>query len=324
MRILPTKPLAALALTLTLLGVAACDQLTATVQAVSALTRTPDLANSQGMDSQLTQILPLDQLETTKGVGVITALGQKESVTSTAPPAPITGALVRVEWTDTQSGHKVSLCESAEAGAEGTYHATNVPSDKKCGDPLLDYVDNTKYTTTIETASDLYTLSVTAPPAIDAANVTFTPALSPAAPVSMGSDLIGVSLPSHSKSSALTIDWSADAAASDRHAFLVVIRINFVGDATVAQSALQAANWQADPQNPVYDNAPRDPSGFIQLVTATPATSEEIPATTFDTTGLYIVLLTPVELSTEKSSNLALLGSAALAGVGTSFVMWVD
>ena len=136
-----------------LFALTGCDQLTATVQGVSVLTRTPDLSrDAVGMDANLAQYLPFGDLSEQAGVGLFAGLAQKESATSTATPEPLPGALVRLEW----DGGVVDVCEITDQGAEGTYSATNIPSND-CGDANLEYVDNVEYTTTFETGADLYT-----------------------------------------------------------------------------------------------------------------------------------------------------------------------
>ncbi|MEE8408930.1 MAG: hypothetical protein V3T05_04955 [Myxococcota bacterium] len=294
---------------ITLLALATgCEQLTATVQAASFLTRTPDLANADGMDPDLVAALPLDDLSVKEGVGVFVGLAEKESATSTAAPIPIAGAGVEIAWETSQ----VLVCPIDEPDADGTYAATNLPTET-CGDPALAYVESTKYITRIETGTDLYTIEVIAPAGIDAANVSFSPNLAPAA------DFFGASLKRHSANTKLTVDWSADPASNERNSFLTVVRLNFNGGG----NALDAGAWTVDANNPVFDNFPREPKEMMDLVLKQPVTSVVIPAADFDTNGIYLIVLTPTELSTVVSSNLA-LGSGGLAGTGTAWIFLVD
>lgn len=286
-----------------------CDQLTATVQGASILTRTPDLANADGMDPNLVNALPFDQLGVKEGVGVFVGLAEKESATSTAVPTPIPGASVNIAWETSQ----ITVCHIDDIGAEGTYAATNLPTET-CGDPNLTYVESTSYITRIETGTDLYTISVTAPPGIDPANVAFSPNLAVAA------DFFGASLKSHSTATALKVDWSADAASNERNAFLTVVRINF---ASGGSNALDPTAWTVDANNPVFDNFPRQPKEMMDLVLKQPVTDVTIPFDVFDTNGIYLLVLTPTEMSTDVSVNLA-LGSGGLAGAGTAWIFWVD
>ncbi|MCK5689281.1 hypothetical protein KAI87_08425, partial [Myxococcota bacterium] len=105
------------------LSVVACDQLTATTQAVAILTRTPDLAEAITDTALRTAVLAeLAKLDVEEGVIAAVGMGERETPTSTAQPDPIMGASIDVSWgTDT-----ADLCEITEPGAEGTYGCTNI------------------------------------------------------------------------------------------------------------------------------------------------------------------------------------------------------
>jgi hypothetical protein len=282
------------------------------------LTRTPSLASAEnagqatviGSSSQgdrpLTDILPFDQLSEQAGVGVVAGLAEKESVTSTAAPTPIPGALVQLEW----DSSAIDVCEINPQDPDGTYGASSIPS-ADCGDDTLAYAEGSEYTTTFETGSDLYSITVTAPPAIDAGNVAFSPAMTSAG-------VYGITGLKQHDGGDLLVDWSADPSANDRHAFLTLVRINFSGTDPLADNA-----WTPDANNPVYDNAPREPGAMIDLVLNEPVTHVTIPASAFSEEGIYLLILTPAELSTSVSSNLA-LGSGALAGAGTAWMFWAS
>lgn len=62
---------------------------------------------------------------------------------------------------------------------------------------------------------------------------------------------------------------------------------------------------------------------MIRLVLNIPDTSVQIPASAFSSVGVYILVVTPTGRATDRSSNLE-VGSAAFAGVGTTFVFWVE
>ena len=130
-------------------------------------------------------------------------------------------------------------------------------------------------------------------------------------------------LPRHTRSADLKVDWSADPEASKRHAFAVVARINFVGNTADVSAALEAASWQADPANPVFNNTPTTPADMINLIIHDPVTNVTIPGSDLNVTGLYFLVLTTTEISQDVSSNMA-LGSGALAGAGVAFVFFVD
>ena len=289
-----------------LLLTASCDQLTATMQAVSVLTKTPDLASAQGMDAALQNVLPLSDVQP-EATLVAVGLAQKKSATSTAAPTPITGAKVFLAWQD----QEVKVCE--ETDTKGAYAATSVPLDP-CADPRLAYVERDKYITRIETGTDLYTMSTTPPAPVDATAVTFSP------PLDATSTIGGtaVSVPHHSLGAELIVDWSADKAAAKRPTFAVVARINYTGG-----NLLDKASWQPDANNFVFDNTAKTPDDMRKLVTDEPESNVTIPTDTLNASGLYILVLTTAELSTDVSTNLA-LGSGSLAGAGVAFVFWVD
>jgi len=295
-----------------------CDQLTATTQAVSVLTASPDLASADGFDSNLTGLVDLNALPTSGIVGVAVGVAEKDSATSTKAPTPIDGALVHVSW-DTDTGTQEAALCGASASQPGTYAAANieVPDFGGCADANLAYLPGTTYTTTIETSSAEHTIKVVAPPAIIPGDVAFTPALDTTSPIA------GLALKGHALNEPLTVDWSGSPDAGDRHAFVTVVRINFTGDSADPQSVLTDTNWSADSSNPVFNSAPTDPSQMIDLVINPPETSVDIPATAFSQTGLYFLVVTTAELSTDVSSNLA-IGSGGLAGKGTAFVFFVN
>jgi hypothetical protein len=296
-------PIALLAVAL---PTAACDRLAATVSAASVLTRTPDLANAEHMPAELYQVLSLGNLAIKPGTAAVVTVGERESPTSTVTPTPISGAAVLVGWVD----QRVGLCEMDAAGGEGTYGTASFDGHE-C-QRQLEYVEEETYLTEVETGTDLYTMAVTAPPAIAASSVQFTPALP--AP----SDRFGVTLPVH-PGVALTLDWSGDPTVSDRRVFVTMGRVRYVDDGA---GALSSGSWQTDTQL-VWDNFPRTGGDMIALIAGEPATSATIDASAFDQTGLYVLVVTATELSNNVSTNL-FLGSSALAGAGTAFVFWVD
>jgi hypothetical protein len=106
-----------------------------------------------------------------------------------------------------------------------------------------------------------------------------------------------------------------------------MMRLNFKGDTsdpiTAAQAALEAENWEADTNNPIFDNFPHEAEEMISLVLDEPANTATIPGSTFNEQGMYLLVLTSTELSTDTSTNLS-LGSGALAGSGTAWVFWVE
>ena len=286
-------------------GLSACDELTSTTQAVTMLTRTPDLTAADGWDPNLAAILPMTEINQA-ATAVLVGIGERDNLTSTTPPTPITGAQITMSWNS--GANQVTICAVQDAGAEGTYSATNIPA-AFCGSTDLVYTAGATYEVEITTSLDTHSASVVAPAAIDAAMVHFTPPLQPSA------DRHGALLPRHGANTSLAVDYSLDPQARERHAITNVVAIPFTGS-----DALSAGSW-GEPSL-VFDNAPRQPAEMINLFLGDPVTEVEIPSGVFAQTGVYFVVVTPVELSND-TDNLA-LGSGFIAGWGTAFVFWVE
>jgi len=252
-------------------------------------------------------------MDVPQATAVAVGLAEKDSATSTATPTPVTGAQISLSW----DGEQVKLCEKNDA--EGAYLSSSAVLDPldPCTKANLAYQEGATYNVNIETGTDAYSLEFTPPPPVNAALVTFSPTLGTA-------PNMGVALKSHPQGVDLTVDWSQDTEAADRHAFAVLARIDYSGTDTSSINFLNPNNWQAAPQNPVFDNTPKEPGDMIKLIMNDPKTSLTIPGANYlNQPGLYVLVLTAVELSTEVSSNLA-LGSGALSGAGVAWIFWVD
>lgn len=287
-----------------------CDKLRATTLAVSVVTRTPELADAQGWDADLAGVLATDDLPLAVTAGLV-AVMERESVTSTTAPKPIAGATVRIGW----SNKSVTLCAVDDPDAAGTYQASSLPAPAPCSNPTFTYEVGAEYETTIVTADDTHTLTITAPDRVDPTKVDFTPT-----PTNAPAPLESVR--QHSLGEALTVAWDRDAEAADKNTFLTVLRIDYNGANNDPSSLLNGDNWQPEP-TPVYDTMPREAGEIIDLITQQPETSHEIPATVFDRKGLYILVVTATGLSSDTSSSLS-IGSGAMAGIGTAFLFFVQ
>lgn len=289
-----------------LVAVLGCDQLSSKTQAVAVLTRTPSLAEANGMSAELAAALPLSALDQNGATGIAFALGERESLTSTTI-TPIGNANITVSW----SGVTVGLC--AQRGVLGTYTATSVSADN-CGDARLAYEQNALYTFDVETSGNQYTVRVVAPPLLRASDVTFEPALSAITNVN------GAQLRRHVRTTPLKIDWSN--ASVSEPAFITVFRIEYVGSG--GDDALEPSSWRlpAEP-NPVFENGPRSIGEYVNLIfNDNPQTAFTIPREVFARPGLYLTVVSPVAVATDISNNLS-LGSGAVAGAGTAFAFWV-
>ncbi len=311
-----TKKLARTMLLLTALTAVAtgCDRLTATVVGVSVLTSSPDMATAEGFPTSLASVFPTDPAFS-GATAVAVGLGERESATSTSAPQPMGGASVTISF----GGSTLEVCEADT----GSYLATSIPGD--CEQPSLDYLEDETYVTEIETSDDVHSVRITAPAAIPVSSISLS--TDPCAVVNRydpdsSNSFTSDTFCKHTRNQGMTVDWSSDSAASERNTFVTLLRFNFSGDGSAA-SFVDDTKWLADPGNPVFDNAPRDPGGMTDLVLETPATSADIPGSVFDTTGMYLLVVTNTELSTDSSSSLV-LGSGALAGKGTAFFIWVN
>lgn len=278
-----------------------CDVLTSDTTAITVFTRTPDV----------TAVLPvtLRSMAVFSGAvepqaAVVTAVLRRERVDS-QEFEPVVGASVSLGF----STAEVALCASPEADAAGSYRATSVGTDT-CVDATLLYTAGQAYTSTISSGSDSFSIRFTPPPPIAVSNISLAPAL-------LDNNVhVGIDLKAHPRGGSLTVDWSADPAAGERPVFVSVFRVRLINDPVTTP-----ANWQADSE-PVFDNAPRQPSELLDLLIGTPPSSLTVPGSNFGARGVYIVVVTGAELSTD-TTGLA-LGSGALAGVGTPLAFWVE
>lgn len=303
----PTR-FAVVALALFALPLSACDQLTSDTQAVSFLTRTPDLAAAQGLgDSGLLSVLPLDDFDDA-GVFALTGAVRGDNLAD-SEKVPLVDAQVTLSFGTTA----VDLCETiGEDASDGTYAASNV-ENAHCSNAALTYQAGATYRTELVTAEDTYAVEVVAPEALDPTEVTFNPAFQ------TPEDHFGASMQSHPRNTDLVADWSTSPQAGDRPFFTAVFRIKFEGSGPL--DALDGSKWQVE-EGPVFDDLPKKPADMINLILNQPPTSVTIPGNTFDTAGVYFIIITATELST--TTERLLLGSGALAGYGTAFAVWVD
>ncbi len=302
-------------LTTLALTTAGCDKLTSTTSAVSIITDTPAIEQSTGWNDALSSILPPESIPmaTVAMVGV----AQRDSITSTATPKPVTGATVSLSYADAAgTSQTVSLCEGAQSAA-GTYETSSL-AGTPCAS-ALGYVAGSTYKTTIETAKDTYTLSVKAPNPLAASAVSFTPALADANVPAQLSPMY-----EHGLNDALTVSWTLPAADQGKNVFLTVARINFnsAADMSRVQDATNPSNWTVESKFPVWTNVPQTPNDMMDVVTGTPQTSAEIPATAFSQQGLYLLVVTVAELS-DQTTGLS-IASGALAGAPTGFIFVVQ
>ena len=122
----------------------------------------------------------------------------------------------------------MGLCSQQAAG---TYAATSVAS-ASCGDARLEYDANQQYTFDVSTASEHYTVRITAPEQLDPSKITFDP------PIPAITDVNGAGLPRHDRNTPQKIDWSQTSV--NKPAFITVFRIDYVGG---PNQALSSTSW---------------------------------------------------------------------------------
>ncbi|MEO1172008.1 MAG: hypothetical protein AAFX94_08140, partial [Myxococcota bacterium] len=263
---------------------------------------TPSLDETEGLPTELLSAVEAAAGETELGAVVaLAAITERDSFADTSVE-PLTGARVELEST----AALVQLCEQGQ----GTYTVSTLP-EETCDGAGLAYAVGSKYVTAIETATERYTLTIDAAPA-PVANVTFSPAFGT-------SNALGV--PTHAGGSPLTVDWSQNPGELD--GFVTLFRIDYAGSPSDPLDALDAGNWSAAPSNPVFDNFPRDAGDALDFAIGDPVTTVTVPAGALAEPGLYLVLVTAVQLSDDVSSNLS-LGSYMIAGAGRSWAFWVE
>lgn len=274
-----------------------CDALTSTSTGVGVVTRTPDLAAASGMDQNLVTYLPIESVAKRNATVGVVILGNRASATS-SNFSQTTGANVTLSF----SGQSVDLCDNNN----GTYSGTSV-AGAACADTALRYQPNAEYTFDAVTASDSFSMRVTAPVSMQPSAVTFTPALS--APTTFN----GAVLQNHPRNTALEVNWEN----ADAPAFVTVFRVNYVG----TNNALSPQSWQADTSNPVFSNLPQSANDYVAIITGNQESTLTIPASAFSGRALYFVVVTLLEVSTETSG--LSIGSGAIAGAGTAFTFFV-
>ena len=292
-------------------GAVGCDALTNKTMGVGILTQMPDITDAGLIDQRL--LSALGELPVEQAVVATVFVGERSSITEVVePPTPVTGATIELQW----AGKGVMIKEMGE----GSYMAINggIAGDSSTDffTPGLEYAAGAPYSFMIDITGDTFQLPVTAPAAIETSKVSFSPAL--------GTENITIptqdplTFATHPKSTDLTLAWESADPNKPQQAFVTIARIEYNG-ASDMSDALNASAWSASSNNPVYDNFPRDAEGFLSRVLDTPATQATVEGSVF-TPGLYIVMLTVVELNTDN--NMA-LGSAGIGGVATPFVFLV-
>lgn len=291
------------------LALAGCDKLTATTFAAGALTRAPAISEATGINANLAGIAG----DLPAGTAAIMAVAERESLTSTTI-TPVTDATVHVSYVSGTLQTK-TLCPVT--GTDGAYATSSISGEAGCLSDLS-YVEGVEYTFDIATAADSYTTKVTAPGAISAANVSFTPGFTAS---SLNGTYPGTNQLVLSTGQDLEISWADDPDAGQKNVFVTIARLNFTG--TWPTQVADTSKWQVDGSNPVYNDMPTTPEGLLDVITAQPGTSATIPNATFSQPGVYLIALTKTEISTTTSSNLS-IGSGTLAGRSTGFVFLIE
>lgn len=209
-------------------------------------------------------------------------VGERRNATDTSEPTPIKDAAVAVTF----AGNRVAV--PADADNEGLY------VERSSKNAALMYAAGAAYTFEAKRPGDItaYGGTVTmAPTELTPAAMRLTPEPTMAAP---GLPEVGI----HAKGAGLRLEWGEQ---FGTHAFVTVVRAD-------------AANPD-DPQL-VFDNRPETAQEILQFVAGTPPTSIDIPGDTFNTDGVYAVVLVVLEKGEPNPSTF--LGSPILVGTGAA------
>lgn len=305
------------ALSMITLAVMGCDQLTNKTMGVAILTKIPNITENSGIDQRL--LTAFGELPVDEATAVTTLVAERPSLqNSDVPPEGISGATVRLQWLE----KSVLLNEVTDSQAKGTYMAVdNISIMEGSSAELfvqeeLEYIEDSSYFLYIDIMGDYYDLTIDAPPAIPPSAVTLSPALSSETITDPTGQTADLQFNTHPKGEALAISWESE---EPQHAFLTLARIDYAGT-NYPLDLLESTSWQVPGNNPIFDNFPREPQAFLDLVLESPETQATLAADLFSEAGVYILLLTPVAIN---SDNQMALGSAGIAGVATPFMFLV-
>ncbi len=234
-----------------------------------------------------------DQFKVKSQTVVTTYVGQRDSVTSSNAPTPITGANVTVQF----GGNSVKLAEQMGMGQQaGFYTATSVQNMN------LTFADGQLYTFNALLPGDAHGGTVTAPTKLVLANFDFQPALQP----------FMTTYPNvykFTKNTDLTVTLKVMTAG--HYWYVTVLR---------ADTAHPDQPQQVY-ASPPFDKNPPSAEGILNFIVGTPPTSLMIPGSTFSQDGAYAVLLVAMDNGTPNKNTF--LGSPLLAGSGVALILAV-
>lgn len=217
-------------------------------------------------------------------------VGERKNATDTGEPTPVTGAEVNLTF----AGNRIALPEQSTAGL----YLTNTVDAPNSG---LLYEGGITYTVraNIEDGSVAeYGGTVTAPTILTPAALSFSPD-----PTEMVPGFPGVLV--HPKSTALNVSWAGEQ--FGRYPYVSVFRAK--------------PNDSSNPEL-VFDNRPESAQETIEFILGTPPTSVDIPADTFNSDGIYGVVVVIMDRHDSLLPN-TFVGSPILAGSGAAVILGV-
>lgn len=305
------------ALALTILLSPGCEQWMQNLRGVGLLIHTPARVEASGWDNNLSAVLPPEFFEQPH-TQLMSGLQEIDGFSPNASTFPALGAHIKLST----AAQSFTLCE--DDLFQG-YYSNTVSSEENpqaCTSTELEYTPNQAYTLNIEWQEVDYTIHFATPPAGTTREFSWSP------PPAANTPALGVSLTHHPKGQDLTLHWESSPLLVDHLPTLSVSRLRYVGDVNAPGGALVKAHWELDPQTPLYTFPAHKPDtwteALLRFIVIEPTTSHTLPGqTVFNETGLYMVSLTPLQISTHTSNNLT-LGSAVLSGESLLYLFWVN
>jgi len=287
------------------------------LRGVGLLIHTPARTEASGWDDDLAAVLPPEFFEQPR-TGFRGGLEEIDGFSPTASTFPALGAHIKLN----AASQSVTLCE--DDLFQG-YYSNSAPSGENtlgCAATDIEYAPDLAHTLAIEWQEVDYLMHFATPPAGTTRNFSWSP------PPAANTPALGVSLTRHPKGQNLTLRWEESPLLVDHLPTLSVSRLRYVGDLNATAGALVKAHWELDPQNPLYTFPAHKPDTWTQallrFIVSESATSHTLPGETlFNETGLYMVSVTPLQISTHTSDNLT-LGSGVLSGESLLYLFWVD
>jgi hypothetical protein len=305
-----------------------CQKWTQNLQGVGLLTVTPSREAATGWNPELDAALPNDFFAQ-EASSLFVGLFEIDGYTPTDPTVPATGAQIELS----NPNQSIDLCETMpEISGEFvhppsddaiTLETANAESNNgsdlskaKCSRTPWNYRYQTDHTLWIDWNEKIYELFFTTAAQEPAPDYQWSPQFEEE------TSLLESGLLHHPLNGALTLSWAPAETAEDHLPYISISRILYSGDTSSPTEFLNTENWSTDPHNPIYQSPPQDTQSLLYFLVAPNETEKTIEKLHFGQVGLYMLTVQNLNLSTHSSDNLS-LGSGALSGSGTNYLIWV-